>query len=56
MPGGPPAGRRERHPFGTIPAFEHAGFPFMKPARMRCLRSPFACARASHGGRKPRSL
>lgn len=24
--GGPPAEHRERHPFGKIPAFEHAGF------------------------------
>ena len=25
-PGGPPPEHRERHPFGKIPALEHAGF------------------------------
>jgi hypothetical protein len=32
-PGGPPPEHYARHPFGKIPAFEHAGFPSTKRVR-----------------------
>ena len=31
--GGPPPGFLDRHPFGRIPAFEHAGFSLYETAR-----------------------